>query len=137
MYITNKENTKFKVCNTIRKFLLENKTLQLLVGKRIFPVTLTEGAGDGDFVLYQRGSYKLSKTKQGIYDQECLILITCVSSDYDTSQEIAEQVYLSLQDIHNYKDPETGTIINWIDLDDSREEYAADKFVQLLIFRIQ
>ena len=136
MYITNKADTKFKVCSIIRKFLLENKTLQLLVGKRIFPVTLVEGSGDGDFILYQRDSYSLRKTKQGIYEQECSVYITCVSSDYDTSQEIAEQVYLSLQNVCNYKDPDTGIIINSIDLDDSREDYAVDKFLQLLKFRI-
>ena len=34
-YITNKENTKFKVTTVIRKFLMNNDTLKLLVGNRI------------------------------------------------------------------------------------------------------
>lgn len=137
MYITNKENTKFRVCNVIRKFLLENKTLQLLVDKRIFPIISIEQAGQGDFIVYQRESYSQMKTKQGIYDQQCSVFITCVSSSYDTSQEMAEQVYLTLQDINNYIDPDTGVIINGIDLEDSTEDYAADRYIQVLKFRIQ
>ncbi len=77
------------------------------------------------------------KTKQGIYDQQVSVFITCVSSDYDTSQEIAEQVYLALQNINNYRDPDNGVIINNIDLEDSTEDYAADKYLQVLKFRIQ
>ena len=136
MYITNKENTKFKVCGVIRKFLLANKELELLVGKRIYPIMKMEKAGPGDFIVYQRESYSQSKTKAGIYDQECSVFITCVSSDYDVSQEIAEQVYLTLQNINNYIDPETGIIINFIDLADSTEDYVQDKFLQVLKFRI-
>lgn len=137
MYITGKNNTKFKVCNTIRKFLMNNETIKLLVGNRIFPIISIEGAGQGDFIVYQRESYSQMKTKQGIYDQQCSIFITCVSSDYDTSQEIAEQVYLCLQDIYNYQDPDNGVIINHIDLEDSTEDYAADRYLQVLKFRIQ
>lgn len=137
MYITDKENTKFKVCNTIRKFLLENKTIQMLVGNRIFPIISIEGAGQGDFIVYQRESYSQMKTKQGIYDQQCTVFITCVSSDYDTSQEIAEQVYLTLQNVYNYIDQDNGIIINQIDLEDSTEDYAADRYLQVLKFRIQ
>lgn len=137
MYITDKENTKFKVCNTIRKFLLANKTIQLLVGNRIFPIISIEQAGQGDFIVYQRESYSQMKTKQGIYDQQCTVFISCVSSSYDTSQEIAEQVYLTLQDVYNYVDPDNGVIINSIDLEDSTEDYAADRYLQVLKFRIQ
>ena len=137
MYITDKTNTKFKVCNTIRKFLLNNETINLLVGNRIFQILSIEQAGDGDFIVYQRESYSQMKTKQGIYDQQVSVFITCVSSDYDTSQEIAEQVYLALQNINNYIDPDNGVIINSIDLEDSTEDYAADKYLQVLKFRIQ
>jgi hypothetical protein len=137
MYITDKENTKFKVCNRIRKFLLENKTIQMLVGNRIFPIISIEQAGQGDFIVYQRESYSQMKTKQGIYDQQCTVFITCVSSDYDTSQEIAEQVYLTLQNVYNYIDQDNGIIINQIDLEDSTEDYAADRYLQVLKFRIQ
>ena len=137
MIITGKEHTKFKVCNTIRKFLLNNETINLLVGNRIFPILSIEQAGDGDFIVYQRESYSQMKTKQGIYDQQVSVFITCVSSDYDTSQEIAEQVYLALQNINNYIDPDNGVIINSIDLEDSTEDYAADKYLQVLKFRIQ
>ncbi len=52
MYITDKRNTKFKVCNTIRKFLMDNETIQLLVGNRIFPILSIEKAGDGDLIVY-------------------------------------------------------------------------------------
>lgn len=136
-YITNKENTKFKVTTVIRKFLMNNEMIKLLVGNRIYPVLAIEEAGEGDFIAYQRASYSQMKTKQGIYDQEVSIIITCVSSDYDTSQEIAEQVYLCLQDIYNYRDEETDVIINHIDLEDSMEDYGAGKFIQVLKFQIQ
>lgn len=137
MYITNKEDTKFKVTTVIRKFLMENNTLKLLIGNRIYPVLAIEEAGEGDFIAYQRASYSQFKTKQGLYDQQVSIIITCVSSDYDTSQEIAEQVYLCLQDIYNYIDEETGIIINHIDLEDSMEDYGAGKFIQILKFKVE
>ncbi len=137
MYINNKKDTKFKVTNVIRRFLMENETINMLVGKRIFPCISIEEAGDGDFITYQRDSYSQMKTKQGIYDQQVSIFISCVSSDYDTSQEIAEQVFLCLQDIYNYRDEETGIIINHIDLEDSTEAYAADKYLQVLKFRVE
>jgi hypothetical protein len=137
MYILNKKDTKFKVCNVIRKFLLENETLQLLVGNRIYPIMAVEGIGDGDFIVYQRESYGQSRTKQGIYEQTCSVFIVCVSSDYDTSQEIAEQVYLTLQDVNNYVDEETDIVINKIDMVDSTEDYAGDRYFQVLKFDIQ
>lgn len=137
MYIINKEDTKFKVTTVIRKFLMQNNTLKLLIGNRIYPVLAIEEAGEGDFIAYQRASYSQMKTKQGIYDQYVSIIITCVSSDYDTSQEIAEQVYLCLQDIYNYIDEETGIVINHIDLEDSMEDYGAGKFIQILKFKVE
>jgi hypothetical protein len=136
MIITDKTNTKFKITNVIRKFLLENKTLQMLVGNRIFPIISIEQAKEGDFIVYQREEYSIQKTKNGIYEQEVSVFITCVSSDYDVSQEIAEQVYLTLQNINNYIDPDSGMVINYIDLADSTEDYAVDKFIQVLKFRI-
>ena len=136
-YVTNKENTKFKVTTVIRKFLMNNETLKMLVGNRIYPIICPEQAGDGDFIVYQRGDYSLLKTKQGIYDQQCKISISCVSSDYDTSQELAEQVYLCLQDIYNYRDDDTSIIINHIDLDGSLEDYAAGKYIQVLSFKVE
>lgn len=137
MFIQDKTNTKFKVCNTIRKFLMDNKTINLLVGNRIFPVICPEQATQGDFIIYERGDYSQMKTKQGIYDQQCSIYIYCYCSDYDTSQELAEQVYLTLQDVYNYKDPDNGIIINHIDLENSIEDYAADKYIQVLKFLVQ
>ena len=136
MYITNKTDTKFKVCNVIRKFLLENKTLQLLVGNRIYPIISIEAAGDGDFIVYQRESYSQTRTKQGIYEQSCSVFISCISSDYDTSQEIAEQVYFTLQDVNNYVDEETGIIVNRINMVDSTEDFAGNKYLQVLKFQI-
>lgn len=136
MFILDKTDTKFKVCNVIRKFLLENETLQLLVGNRIYPIMAVEGVGDGDFIIYQRESYGQSKTKQGIYEQTCSVFIVCVSSDYDTSQEIAEQVYFTLQDVNRYIDDENGIVINKIDMVDSTEDYAGDKYLQVLKFKI-
>jgi hypothetical protein len=108
----------------------------MLVGNRIFPIISIEQAKEGDFIVYQREEYSIQKTKNGIYEQEVSVFITCVSSDYDVSQEIAEQVYLTLQNINNYIDPDSGMVINYIDLADSTEDYAVDKFIQVLKFRI-
>ena len=136
-FITGKDNTKFKVTRVIRKFLMDNRTINLLVGKRIYPVITIEEAGQGDFIVITRDSYSQMKTKSGIYDQQVSILISCVSSDYDTSQEIAEQVYLALQDLFNYRDEETGIIINRIDLEDSAEDYGGGRFIQVLKFKVE
>ena len=137
MLIQDKTDTKFKVTTVLRKFLMNNQSINLLVGKRIFPVLSIEEAGEGDFIVYQRESYSQMKTKMGIYDQQVSVIISCVSSDYDTSQEIAEQVYLTLQDICNYKDEETGIIINRIDLEDSTEDYGGGRFIQVLKFKVE
>lgn len=137
MYILSKEQNKFKVCNVVRDILLKDNTIQLLVGNRIYPIMAIEGVGEGPFIVYQRSSYQHNRTKQGIYEEIAEVFIIAISSDYDESQELAERIYLCLQDITKYVDDKTGMIINHIDLIDSTEEYAADRYIQVLKFRIE
>ncbi len=137
MYLLNKNQNKFKICNVIRKLLLQDKTIQLLVGNRIYPIISIEQAGQGSFIVYQRESYSHQMTKQGIYQETADVFVTAVSSDYDESQAIAEAIYMCLQDVYNYTDEETGMIINRINMIDSTEDYAADRYIQVLKFNIQ
>lgn len=136
MYILEKPDSKFKVCTVLRNIMLADQTLNLLVGNRIFPIISIEKAGDGNFIVYQRESYSIQRTKQGIYEQNCTVYITCVASDYDESQEIAEAIYLALEGVRNLQDSETGVTINQVSLIDSTEDFVADKYIQVLKFQI-
>lgn len=136
MHILGKQDTKFRVCTTIRKILLQDDDVKALVGDKIYPIVSIEEAPEGNFIVYQRDSYSIRKTHQGIYEQECAVFINCVSTDYDESQRMAEAVFNALQNVHNYVDEIDNIIINEINLEDSIEDYAAGKFLQILKFEI-
>ena len=118
--------SKFKIGTTIRQLLLNDEKIHNAVGDNIFPLIAPEET-TGSFIIYQRDEYSKAYTKQGIYEEACVMYITVVADTYDTSQKIAIDVNDLLE---NYTD-------NFrIRLTDSTEDYADSKFIQVLKFEI-
>ena len=128
-----KSNTKFFVCTEIRKMLLGDEEISSLVGNRVFPIIAPEGTV-GDYIVYIRDEYRISRTKQGIYDQSCTVFVSCVSSSYDNSQKLADAVFNCLDGRYSRSGK---TIINSIEMVDSTENYAGDMYLQVLEFQIK
>lgn len=137
MIIGNKDNTKFKVMSILRTKLVNDPVIKAIIGDRLFPVICPEDIPAGAFIVYSRDSYSIKSTKQGIYEHDCIVFLTCVSSDYDEANDLAEAVYKSLQGFYNYSDPSTGVVINSIELYDSTEDYSNDKFIVTLALEIK
>lgn len=136
MLIGTKQNTKFTVMSDIRNKLLEDPEIRSIIANRIFPVTCPEEIPNGAFIVYSRDSYGIDTTKQGIYQERCNVFISCVSSDYDEASMLAEKVFMCIHGYWNYKNNETGVIINQVNLNDSTEDYANDKYIVTLSFEI-
>lgn len=134
MIQSRKIDTKFSVCTELRKLLLDDSVISDLVGNKIYPIIAPEGT-EGDYIVYVRDQYSINRTKQGIYEQTCIVFISCVSSKYDTSQKIAEAVFNCLDS--KYKITTENLVINSIEMLDSTEDYADDVYIQTLEFSIK
>lgn len=134
MIQSRKIDTKFFVCTELRKILLEDPIISDLVGTKIYPIIAPEGTL-GDYIVYVRDEYSISRTKQGIYEQKCIVFITCVSDKYDTSQKIAEAVFNCLDGKRNITTE--NLVINNIEMLDSTEDYTGDVYIQTLEFSIK
>lgn len=130
----NKKQTKFAVCTLLRELLLSDETVNKLIGKQIYPIIAPEKT-KGNYIVYVRDEYSIERTKQGIYNQNCIVYISCVSSNYDTSQEMADAVFQCLDNKYNIRN-ETQNIES-IEMIDSTEDYDGDVYVQTLQFKIK
>ena len=130
MYI--KAKSKFRIGTVIRKILIDNEDVKQLVGDKIFPLVAPQST-EGDLIVYYRDEYSKDYTKMGVYNDNCKVYVTIVSDSYDRSQEIAEAVINALE----------GTFFQNTDnqiqvrLSDSTEDYADNKYIQVLLFEIQ
>ena len=130
MYI--KAKYKFRIGTVIRKILIDNEDVKQLVGDKIFPLVAPQST-EGDLIVYYRDEYSKDYTKMGVYNDNCKVYVTIVSDSYDRSQEIAEAVNNALE----------GTFFQNTDnqiqvrLSDSTEDYADNKYIQVLLFEIQ
>lgn len=118
--------SKFKIGTTIRNLLINDTDIKALVDDKIFPLIAPEGT-EGDFIIYKRDEYSKDYTKDGIYRESCIIYITVVSDTYDKSQKIAILINDLLE---GYEDNYN------IRLTDSTEDFAEEKFIQVLKFNI-
>lgn len=126
--------TKFSVCTEIRKMLLEDSKIKEFVDNRVYPIVAPEGT-EGNFIVYVRDQYGISKTKQGIYEQNCIVFISCISDRYDVSQDMADSVFQCL--VGRYSKDTGKTIINNIEMLDSTEDFVNGLYIQTLEFSIQ
>ena len=130
MYI--KAKSKFRIGTVIRKILIDNEDVKQLVGDKIFPLVAPQST-EGDLIVYYRDEYSKDYTKMGVYNDNCKVYVTIVSDSYDRSQEIAEAVNNALE----------GTFFQNTDnqiqvrLSYSTEDYADNKYIQVLLFEIQ
>ena len=130
MYI--KAKPKFRIGTTIRKLLIENEAVKEFVGEKIFPLVAPHEA-KGDLIVYYRDEYSKDYTKMGVYNDNCKVYVVAVSEDYDRSQLIAEAVNEALEDTF-FQNTDNQIQIR---LSDSTEDYADNKYIQVLLFEIK
>lgn len=133
-FYPSKLQTKFSVCTLIRERLLADEKIKELVDSRIYPIIAPEGT-EGSYIVYVRDEYSIDRTKVGIAYHNCIVFISCVSSSYDESQEIADAVFQALDG--KYKINTEQHNINAIELVDSTEDYDGDVYIQTLSFSIK
>ena len=129
-----KKQTKFTVCTLLRELLLNDKTVNELIGKQIYPIIAPETA-KGKYIVCVRDKYSLERTKQGNSNQNCVVYISCVSSNYDVSQEMADAVFQCLDNKYNISNDTQN--IQSIEMIDSTEDYDGDVYIQTLQFKIK
>lgn len=133
-FYPSKLQTKFSVCTLIREKLLADEKIKELVGTQVFPIIAPEGTTN-NYIVYVRDEYSIDRTKVGIAYHNCIVFISCVSSSYDESQEIADAVFQALDG--KYKINTEQHNINAIELVDSTEDYNGDCYIQTLSFSIK
>lgn len=136
--------SKISITNAIRTILLDNEEIAAKLLKddgtyNIFPLFAPDGTV-GDFLLYKREEFDLERSKMGIAQEKCKIIINVVSPDYEESQTLAELVYSTLE--HDFSEPAKITV----QLTDSAEDVdsikdtsgvACVRYVQILYFTIK
>ncbi|WP_042372641.1 hypothetical protein [Bacteroides neonati] len=120
---------KLKITTEVRSILLNSPEIFELIGERVFPLVAPADT-DGDFIVYQRDGYKIESTKMGRCIDKPMVYINTVSDDYDRSQDLASIVYELLEG--DFESPNMR-----IRLEDSTEDYADGKYIQVLLFSIQ
>lgn len=121
--------SKFKITNEIRDILLNDDGVVSMVGDNIFPLNADKDT-EGDFIIYMRDEYSIDRSKMGIVSQKCNVYINAVSSSYNRSQDIAVLIFEALEG--DFESPNMR-----IRLEDSTEDYADGKYIQVLLFSIQ
>lgn len=118
--------SKFKITTVVRDLILANQEINRLIDGQLYPIIADEKA-KGSFIVYYRDEYSKDRTKMGISGQTCKVVIAAVSSDYDTSQDLAELIDSTLDGVHD------GITIH---LEDSTEDFEDKKYIQVLVFSI-
>lgn len=120
---------KFKITTEVRTILKESPEITALVGQKIYPLVSPDGV-TGDFITYQRDGYKQDRTQMGVATQKPQVYVNAVSEEYERSQELASLIYEALEG--TFKNPDMV-----IHLEDSTEDYADGKYIQVLLFSIE
>lgn len=126
-----KSYQKWKIGNDVRTILLSNPDLVAMVGEDIYPLVAPEGT-EGSFILYQRGKYTKQYTKMGVYEDECNLIITAISDNYDNALDLASEIDNTLTGVHS-----DGDIKFEMRLSDSEETFEDDKYLETLVFTIK
>lgn len=124
--------SKFSITTDIRKLLINDSNLKLLIGNKIYPLFAPDNT-TGDFIIYYRDEYTKEYATRGIITNEsCKIWVAIVSDNYDKSIQIVELVNSIIDGYHNDK---MGNEYQ-CRLADSTEDSADKKYIQILVFAI-
>lgn len=118
--------------NDIREILLADTAITEEVGTNIYPLVAPENV-DGDFIIYAREKYAKEEAKMGVYSDDCQVVLTVISSDYDNAVYLAALLDNALVGKHIKED---GTVFR-MRLLDSSEAYEDLKFIETLLFEIK
>ena len=90
---------KWFVGNNIRDILLADSGVTAQVGTHIYPIVAAENTV-GDFIVYSRQEYSKSLSKQGVYEDVCIVAVVGISADasYRDIPAISHSIYLWLYD---------------------------------------
>jgi len=119
-------SAKFKAGTLIRNILKADTEIFSIVGENIFPLVAPKETV-GDIILYQRDEYSKEYTNMGVANEKCKVYVEAISDDYDKSQSLAELINATLEGKHE------GIVIR---LEDSTEDYADGKYLQVLLFSV-
>lgn len=119
--------------NDVRDILLQDSAITSMVGENIYPVIAPEGTKD-PFILYQRDKYKVSYSKMGIVEEECHLMVTIVTDNYDEAIYLAFLVDGALEG--NHQNDETGCAF-MAELYDSTEGFDDNKYFENLTYAIK
>lgn len=122
---------KWSIGKDIRALLIADSAITEAIGNNIYPLVAPEKT-EGDFIIYQRDKYSKNWVKAGIYEDECNVVITIVSDNYDNSIELAILVDKALTGRHKTDD---GYVFK-MNILDSTEDYTDNKYIQTLLFGI-
>lgn len=122
---------KWFVGNDVRSILLADSGITQQVKNHVFPLVAPENTV-GDFILYSRQKYSKANTKQGVYEDDCLLAVVAISDNYDNSVALASKIDNALTGRHNIGEYEIELL-----LQDSTEEFGDNKFIQTLLFSVK
>lgn len=120
---------KFKAIKHVFSLLSSSPTLKELVGEKIYPLIAPHDT-KGDFIALRREGYKREDTKMGVALQRSIFSVIIVSSDWERSLDIADEVYDLLDKDH----PEFSLRIR---MENYGEDYTDNKFIQVLQFYME
>ncbi len=124
-------NEKFKIGTTLRTKIL-NSFKDKYKDIKVYPVIAPESANQ-DYVIYKKSDYSIEKTKQGIYQDKCVITFMVVTKDYDRGLDIAIALYHAIKS-EGYGEPMVTLQSN---NDDYLDDNGVGKYIQMLNFNIE
>ena len=140
--------SKLSITDAIRTILLDNEDIANRlrhtdsngdITYNFLPLYAPDGT-TGDFILFKRDKFDLERSKMGIAQEKCEIILNVVCSDYEDGQQLTELVYQALE--HHFTSPLDMTV----ELSDSSEDVAtikdtsgtaAVRYVQILYLTIK
>lgn len=122
---------KWKIGDDLRDILLADSGITEMVGNDIYPLVAPEGV-ESEFIVYGREKYTKKYAKEGVWEDECLVFMTVISSNYDKATTIASLIDNALVGRHNINDHKFD-----IYLYDSTETFEDNKYIETLILTIE
>ena len=123
---------KWHIGNDVRTILLEDEAIVARVGDNIYPIVAPENT-IGEFIVYAREKYSKATVKEGVYQDECILILTAVSDNYDKAIELAALIDNAVTGKHVNPFGEKFTAV----LADSSETFDDNKFIETLSFEIK